>query len=114
MPIIPRYIKLKQKAVYWTSIGRDGSGGLLLGTPIEINARWEDINESFLDLEGEEQVSNAVVFTDREVKISDMLRLGDLSSVPADPTLDNDSWEIRRVDEIPNLRANRTVWKAMV
>ncbi len=113
MPI-PRYVKIRQKVVYWPPIGRNSFGELQVGSPTEIDARWEDINERFLDLEGEERVSNSIIFTDRDVEISGMLRLGGLASAPADPKLDNDSWEIRRVDEIPNLRATQSVWRAMV
>lgn len=110
----PRYAKLRQKATYWPPIRVDRHGELLLAEPVEIKVRWEDGHEQFLDVNGETQTSNAAVYTEQEVVLSGMLWLGKLVDAPADPKTDNNSWEVRNAERVPNLRSNRSVWKAML
>ena len=38
----PRYLRLEQKVVYWAPAGSDSFGRLLVGAPVEFDARWED------------------------------------------------------------------------
>jgi len=95
----------KQDAVYWPPGAYDGYGQPTLGTAVAIKCRWEDVAEQFLDSDQQEQISNARVYVDRTVELGGMLWLGDISSAPSDPRTDDDAWEIRKYESIPNFKA---------
>lgn len=105
---------LNEKAAYWAPLGRDGSGRPIYGTPVEIDCRWEDTNEQFINAIGEEQMSQAIVYVDRDLELAGMLRLGKEVTAPADPALDNDSFEIQKVSDIPNLPADDFLKRVML
>ena len=103
----------KQKAVYW-ALGSTDSGGVdadlygkpMYATPVEIDCRWEDTSEEFLAPDGSTQMSRSVVFVDREMKLGEVLLLGELTDSvnQLDPKSNNGAWEIRRFESTPNLR----------
>jgi len=115
MRIIERM--LKQKAVYWelSSLEFDNYGQPIPTSPVEIDCRWEDVGEEFLDDAGTTQLSRAKVYVDRDVEIGGVLMLGELSSsVDEDNPKENENaWEIRRFEKLPTLKATqflRTVY----
>jgi len=103
----------KQKAVYWPP-GSDVSGGLdyddygkpLYADPVEIDCRWEDVAQEFVDTRNEITFSQAIVYVDRDVGLRGVLMLGTLADVTDldDPKSNENAWEIRRFDKLPNLR----------
>ena len=99
---------LKQTAVWWplTSVGFDDYGQPIPSTPVEIKVRWEDVGEEFLDVRGTIQMSRARVYVDRDVELGGVLMLGELDSGvdEANPKENDNAWEIRRVEKLPNLR----------
>ncbi len=105
---------LKQTAVYWPLAAMESAGGdsfdnygqPLVTDPLEISVRWEDRAEEFLDAKGARVLSNAVVFVSQDVDIGGVLMLGELTDITdADVPKENENaWEIKRFDKIPNLR----------
>jgi len=104
----------KQKAVYWSPSGYDGFGQPTMGTAVQITCRWEDVHEQFLDNDGQEQTSSAKVYVSQDVELGGYLWLGDISGKPSDPKTDNSSWEIRKFENLPNLKATEFLKTAML
>ena len=101
---------LKQKAVYWAPSAPDGYGGRQYASPVEINCRWQDGTKTILSREGEEVVSIATVWVDRDLQEGGMLWLGELSNLTssqqADPTTLSDAYTIRRFEKMPEYGSN--------
>tara|TARA_R110000851_G_scaffold46656_6_gene113570 strand:+ start:798 stop:1136 length:339 start_codon:yes stop_codon:yes gene_type:complete len=104
----------KQKAVYWSPSSYDGFGRPVMSTAVQITCRWEDVHEQFLDKEGQEQTSSSRVYVSQDVELGGYLWLGDISGKPSDPLQDNNSWEIRKFENLPNLKATEFLKTAMV
>ena len=96
----------KQDAIYWPYSSTDEFGVKVVGAYVEIKCRWEDKNEEFLDANGEIQMSNAVVYVDRDTPIGGILMLGTKDDITDDTDIkeNNGAWEIKRFDNLPNLK----------
>ena len=113
-----RYItkNFKQTIVYWGNPQPDGFGGFSFDDPVEIKGRWEDRQELFIDAQGNEIRSQAVVYLAQDVDLGGYLYLGDLddfSSSAPEPTDSTKAKEIRALRKIPNLKCTaflRKVW----
>lgn len=108
---------LKQTAVYWANPQSDGSGGRTFDDPIEVSVRWEDRQELFIDANGQEKTSRAVVHLAQDVDLGGYLylaTLADLSSAEeGDPLEVSGAREIRGYAKIPNMKVDaylRKVW----
>lgn len=96
----------KQTAVWWQRTGRDVTGDPSFADPVEIDCRWDDKQELFVDVNGDEKISRATVYVDRDMSPGDWLKLGELeSSTPDDPRDTTGAWEMRDWNKMPNLRA---------
>ena len=106
----------RQKAVYWAYLSVDTYGRPTWSAPVEIDCRWEDVNEEFLDEHSERQISMSKVYVDRDMKVGSVLMLGELDSgVDEDNPKDNDNaWEIRRFERLPNLKNTETLRTAIL
>lgn len=104
----------KMKAVYWPPSGIDGYGRPTMGTAVQLDVRWEDAHEQFLDANGEDQTSNAVVYVSADVALGGYLWLGELASKPSDPKLDRNAWEIRKYEKLPNFKATEFLRTAIL
>lgn len=109
--------QLNQTAVYWGSPQDDGYGGRFFASGVEIPTRWHHRQELFVDAEGREQRSHAVVYVSSDLDIGGYLYLGTLASLSSaqegDPLLVAAAYEIRAVGKSPNLRADkftRKIW----
>lgn len=107
----------KQIAVYWAIADEpfDSHGRPVFADPVEISCRWEDKTEKFVDQNGEEVLSQAKVFVDRDVCIGGVLMLGSIGSGLnlTDPKKNVGAYEIRRFEKLPNLKVTeylRTVY----
>ncbi len=89
-------------ATYWAPPTPDGFGGGTYPAPVEIACRWEDKPELFIDAEGREQQSAAVVYPDRELLVEGWLVQG--SSAEADPHNAAGAFEIKAARKITSLR----------
>lgn len=103
--------QLKQAAVYWGNPSSDGYGGRTFDDPVEINVRWSDRQEMFVDTQAREQVSRAVVYVATDLVIGGYLYLGalaDLSSAEeGDPLSISTAYEIRSISKTPDIGADR-------
>ncbi len=71
-----------QKAVYWGTPVTDGYGKLSFGDAVQINVRWEEHQELFLDSSGKESMSKATVYSeDKDFENDGYLYLGELSEI---------------------------------
>ncbi len=89
---------LLEEITYWALAGRDAFGAITYDTPIIIKARWEQTEVLFIDTQGQERRSEAIVYVDRDV-----VNLGKLfrgkSTVTNPDTID--AREIRSFKNIP-------------
>lgn len=112
---------MRQKAVYWKQTGMaDAFGKRQFDDPVEIRCRWEDRSDEFVDSYAEREISNAVVYVDRDVKYGDYLWQGTLEAFlalnvdnPNKPGEIDLAYEIKKPEKLPNLKATeflRTVY----
>lgn len=100
----------KQTAVWWERLAADDFGKYNFAPGVEIACRWDDTSEEFRNTAGQTELSNSVVYVDREMNPGDKLRKGELESVTDDNPLDlTDAFEIKRFDKIPNFKATETL-----
>lgn len=107
---------LRQTAVYWGSPAPDGYGGHTFADPIEIKVRWEEKTVLFIDAEGKENRSRAIVYVDRDVSLGGYLFLGTLDDLDSsqNPLTTNNTWEIRNFQKIPTLKGIAWYRKAIL
>ena len=96
----------KQTAIYWASNGIDEYGQPEYALPVDIDCRWEDAHEEFIDGEGTRQVSQAIVYVDRDMEVGSVLKLGviDSGTDESNPKNNDDAFEVRRFEKLPNLK----------
>ena len=105
----------KQTAVWWSREGTstDTFGVPKTCAPKEIRVRWDDMVEEFIDKMGTRQMSKSQVLVDflLDFKIGDYLFLGTLDKVTDKDVANNNdnAWEIRELQRIPNLRNTETL-----
>ena len=103
-----RYLtkNFKQTIVYWGNPQPDGFGGFSFDDPVEISGRWEDKIILFINANGEEVRSEAIVYIDRDVDLGGYLYLGSLNDLDSDPTPSDtlNAKEIRAFYKIPNIK----------
>ena len=109
--------QLNQTAVYWSNPQSDGYGGRTFDDAVEISVRWQDRQEKFIDMQGHEQVSRAVVYTSIDVTVGGYLYLGELADLSSaeegDPFAISTAYEIRAFSKSPDIGADkfaRKVW----
>jgi hypothetical protein len=101
---------MEQTATYWAAEDNDGFGGKTYSAPVVILCRWQNVSQLFRSVEGQEVVSEAVVYPDRELSISGKLVLGeDLSAIPP-----NEAKEIRQVSSSPDLSETEVLHKVFL
>ena len=98
-----------QTITYWGPGTPDGYGGYTYPDPIEIKGRWEDRKELFVDAEGNEVRSQAIVYPSQVVELGGYLYLG--SSTASDPTTVEGALKIRAARKVPNIKATQEVVK---
>ena len=114
----------KQSAIYWPPGGTDTYGRPLVGQLVELirtpagnyRVRWEDRVAEYIDLEGTEKRSHAVVYVPvlpngGEVEVGGWLWLGLRAELQdeTDPTNNDGAYQVSRVDHLPDLRNRRTL-----
>ena len=110
---------LRQRLVHWPKGGLDEFGRPTFDEPEEIQCRWDDVAEEFLDPEGVKQVSRSKILLGQEVGVGGLLRLGVIEEIeesdfPEDPKEDEDVVTIRSVSRSPTLKATNSIWVVMV
>lgn len=107
---------LNQTIVYWATPSPDGWGGQSFSSPIEINGRWEGRQELFIDAEGEEIRSLAVIYVSQDVDIGGYLFLGSLTDLDSsqNPETQSGAHQIKAYAKVPDLKADHSVRKVWV
>ena len=68
---------LHQKAMYWAAASTfDNYGEQELGSPVEINVRWEYKRQELTDAQGNTIAVDAIVAVDRTVAVGSVMWLG--------------------------------------
>lgn len=113
--------ELKQTCVYWPkgSVPFGEFGTPTRGALSEINCRWEDKAEEFVDAKGTQFVSRAIVYVGQDVEVGGLLYLGTSAEVaasgfPANPRESASVFEIRVFEKLPNFKATRFLRKAIL
>ena len=119
----------RQTCVYWGNPVPTGDGQYTFDAPVEIKCRWDATNQLFTNKDGEESVSKAIVFVDRDVDEGGYLRLGTLleledlldsndsnldSNSDLDPRFVPGAGMIRSFGKSPNLKATEFLRKAIL
>ncbi len=104
----------KQTCVYWALRGVESGGedydefGQPQYTdPVQLACRWEVKTVEFLSPQGTQELSNAVVYVDQDVDVGGVLMLGELTDIDSSltvPKQNEETWEIRRFEKLPNFR----------
>lgn len=99
----------KQTIIYWANPTTDGFGGYTYTAPVDIIGRWEEKQEMFLDKEGKETLSRAMVYLSQDVSLGGFLYLGALADLasPIDETHPKNvsgTFEIRQITKIPDVK----------
>jgi len=96
----------RQKAIFWENQGLDGFGKPQLKKPVEIDCRWEDLNELIKTASGEERMASSVIYVDRDMNEGDFLMLGELTSLGPvkNPSELKNAHEIIKYAKTPVLR----------
>jgi len=104
--------KLKQDVTRWPLTGSDGFGGFTFGSPVKFKGRWEDKAELFLNLDNEEEVSNAICYLAGDITVGDYFALGDHTATAVPTTLDVAfrSRNYGKSTDLRGLNALRKVW----
>jgi hypothetical protein len=110
---------LKMRAVYWAPTSdTDEFGNKLFAEPKVIKVRWEERVQEFAGPNNESMLSNAVVYTDRDVELLGVLKklekgetLSSLAST-TNPFENEKAWEVRRFDKLPTIKATDFIRQA--
>lgn len=103
----------KQTAIWWQAGPPDETGVRSFLDPVAIPCRWDDKAGEFTDARGFSLMSNATVYVDREMKIGDKLKKGDLdTATPPNPLEDKEAFEIQAFEITPNLKAKEFLYTA--
>jgi hypothetical protein len=104
-----------RNAVWWRRDGSDGYGNMKFDDPVEVACRWDDINEMYLNEDGESKVSKSIVIVDRAMTIGDYLMLGDLDSTVLDnPLEETGAQEIKSFSATPDIRDTAMYYEAVL
>lgn len=102
---------LNQTATYWSTPTPDGYGGYSFSTPTSVSCRWENREEIFINSQGVEERSQAVVYLEQDVVEGGYLYLG--TSAQGNPKDQAGVWKIKAVKKSPNIAGDtflRKVW----
>lgn len=103
---------MTQDATYWSPGVNDGYAGLTFGAPTAITCRWQVENKKFVTVTGNEHVSIAAVYPDRELEPGGWLYLG--TSVATDPRTVTGAHEIMSFRAMPDLSGTLVEYKAVL
>lgn len=102
--------RLTQTAVYWANPVNNGFGSNTYDDPIEIKCRWEDKDQILSEDAQEKEITRAIVFVDRKVKVNELLWLGTLNDLDSeqevDPSTITNIGIVKRCEDTPRLGSN--------
>ena len=105
---------LREDVTHWPVTGSNGFGGFNFGAPVLLKGRWEEKAELFMDPNGEEVASTAIVYLSADTDVGDYICHGDYVTTPvADPTslTTEVTHRIKQGHRTTDLRAVRAIRK---
>ena len=93
---------LNETCTFWGATA-DGYEGYVFTAPVHMLCRWEERGELFMNTQGEQEVSNAVVHLAADVSLGGYLYRGESDAL--DPTSVSGAFRIKRFNKITALRA---------
>jgi|SRR5215813_13607068 len=90
----------------WIPVGSTGWGTPSSWTRSSINCKWEESQERFIDREGRETVSSAVVYVLIDVNVGDYLFHG--SSSVSDPRQVTGAFMVRNIGRVETMTRRTT------
>mgnify|MGYP001597480008 FL=1 len=103
---------LKETVTYWRPTGYNEFGDPVLASPGEIDARWEDKSMLFIDKNGDEKHSRAVIFSTTGVLVGGYLYRG--SSETMNPETVDGADQIRRVEHVRDIKNQNDLYKIIL
>jgi hypothetical protein len=100
----------RQNAVYWAPDEADDFGVEAVGTPVDIDCRWEDVAEQYISPDNTVDVSKSKIYADRDIEVGGYLLLGTvagLADASAHPRTIPEAGIVRRFEKLPNLKASQ-------
>jgi hypothetical protein len=92
-------------AVYWPPAGRDARNQQLYGPPVELPVRWDERARLFINAQGEQKVSRALVYVGQDLEVNGVLWHGRLANAnQAAPYHNPGAAEIQQWQKTPSLR----------
>jgi hypothetical protein len=91
---------LNQNITIWTAGATDVYGTPTWSSPTTIKGRWEDKQIKTVDYQGNDIISNAIVYTEIDIALGDYVYLG----ISADTTPPTSAREVRNYSKIPDLK----------
>jgi hypothetical protein len=113
-----------EKAVYWGNPVNVGEGGFTFDDPIEIDCRWENINQVVSDSKGVEVTCRGLIFVTQDVQEEGFLYRGTLDDLydsnatdssageVNNPKTIDEAWQIKRFQKTPSLDGEGFLRKA--
>lgn len=101
---------LKQDATYWGPPADNGFGGGTYPAPVALKVRWEDKTALFIDANGKEAQSTSQVLVGQDLQLGGYLFLGTSTATSPAPG----AREIRGLEKIPNIKANKFLRRALL
>ncbi len=102
---------LNQTAVHWANRVEVGDADATFDNGVEVDVRWEERQELFVDSFGNERRSQAIVFVAIDIKVGEYLFLGDLDDSSLDSNLENfadvDSFEVKAFKKVSTLAGDQ-------
>jgi hypothetical protein len=105
----------KQKAVLYKFNGVGSTGQPEFDPGVEVDVRWDNTSQKFMDAQGAERISTAMVLiVQGGCKGGDFLYLGTLEGSPSHLQVlrDRRCKEVKRMDENPDIQNRETVYLA--
>jgi hypothetical protein len=101
---------IRQTATYWPLSSVNQYNDPVVGEPDEVEVRWEDRIELFIDtMSGDQVQSRSIIYTEEELAVGGYLYLG--ISDEADPLELEGADLIRRVDMVPDVKGRDKLYK---
>jgi len=102
----------QQDAIYWSPLGNDGFGNKTYNAPVQLRVRWEKKREMVRDKNGQEVISQAIVYPPTELDLDGFLFEGllidfDSTVDTADPLSIKGAFEIIQIATTPKLHRNK-------
>lgn len=101
---------LRQTITKWTAGATDIYGNPTWSSPVTLKGRWEDKQVKTVDFQGNEIISNAIVYVGEDLLLGDYIYLG-TSTASSPPAA---AREVRNFSKSPSLDTTKYIRKAIL